>query len=87
MDFLGNVNVFHGRVQDGRARSAVMEVECPEYPHEESRPATLYVRPHELEIEHSPNGVRAVSRPSGADQSGRFGGQGVVAIRPTSAWR
>ena len=54
MDFLGNVNVFHGRVQNGRAVSGSMEVDCPEYPHQEARPATLYVRPHELEIEHSP---------------------------------
>jgi sulfate/thiosulfate transport system ATP-binding protein len=56
MDFLGNVNVFHGRVQNGRAQLGTMEVDYPEYPHQESRPATLYVRPHELEIEHSPNG-------------------------------
>ena len=56
MDFLGNVNVFHGRVQNGRALSGTMEVAYPEYPHQEARPATLYVRPHELEIEHSPNG-------------------------------
>jgi sulfate transport system ATP-binding protein len=33
-----------------------VEVDYPEYPHQESRPATFYVRPHELEIEHSPNG-------------------------------
>ena len=32
-------------------------VDYPDYPHQESRPATLYVRPHELEIEHSPNGA------------------------------
>ena len=54
MDFLGNVNVFHGRVQNGRATLGTMEVDCPEYPHDEERAATLYVRPHELEIEHSP---------------------------------
>jgi len=57
MDFLGNVNVFHGRVQNGRAHMGTMEVECPEYPHQESRDATLYVRPHELDIEHSPVGL------------------------------
>jgi sulfate transport system ATP-binding protein len=57
MDFLGNVNVFHGRVQNGRAQLGSMEVDCPEYPHQEARPATLYVRPHELDIEHSPNGA------------------------------
>ncbi len=56
MDFLGNVNVFHGRVQNGRALLGSLEVDYPEYPHAQSRPATLYVRPHELEIEHSSNG-------------------------------
>ena len=60
MDFLGNVNVFHGRVQNGRAQLGTMEVDCPEYPHQESRPATLYVRPHELDIEHSPNGTASL---------------------------
>ncbi len=54
MDFLGNVNVFHGRVQNGRAVLGTMEVDCPEYPHPEARAATLYVRPHELEIDHAP---------------------------------
>ncbi len=56
MDFLGNVNVFHGRVQNGRALLGSLEVDCPDYPHEEARAATLYVRPHELDIEHAPNG-------------------------------
>jgi len=60
MDFLGNVNVFHGRVQNGRALLGGMEVEYPEYPHQEARPATLYVRPHELEIERLPNGVASL---------------------------
>jgi sulfate/thiosulfate transport system ATP-binding protein len=60
MDFLGNVNVFHGRVQNGRASLGSMEVAYPEYPHQEARPATLYVRPHELEIEHSPNGTASL---------------------------
>ncbi|MBI3838538.1 MAG: sulfate/molybdate ABC transporter ATP-binding protein [Planctomycetia bacterium] len=60
MDFLGNVNVFHGRVQNGRALVGGLEVDCPEYPHQESRPATMYVRPHELEIEHSPNGAASL---------------------------
>jgi sulfate transport system ATP-binding protein len=56
MDFLGNVNVFHGRVQNGRARAGVLEIACPDYPHAEARAATMYVRPHELEIERSANG-------------------------------
>jgi sulfate transport system ATP-binding protein len=56
MDFLGNVNVFHGRVQNGRALVGSMDIAYPEYPHEEARAATMYVRPHELEIEHTPDG-------------------------------
>jgi sulfate transport system ATP-binding protein len=56
MDFLGNVNVFHARLQNGRAQVGSLEVAFPEYPHHEERAATLYVRPHELQIERSPNG-------------------------------
>jgi sulfate/thiosulfate transport system ATP-binding protein len=57
MDFLGNVNVFHGRVFDGRAVINGMEVAFPEYPHSEERAAMLYVRPHELDICRQPNGA------------------------------
>lgn len=56
MDFLGNVNVFHGRVQNGRAMVGGLALEYPDYPHDESLPASAYVRPHELEIERAPNG-------------------------------
>ena len=56
MDFLGNVNVFHGRVQGGKALLGNMEVAYPAYPHEESRAATAYIRPHELDIDRAPTG-------------------------------
>jgi sulfate transport system ATP-binding protein len=56
MDFLGNVNVFHGRVQKGVARLGSLEVAAPEHAHADDRPATGYVRPHEMEIERTPNG-------------------------------
>jgi sulfate/thiosulfate transport system ATP-binding protein len=53
---IGNVNVFHGRVEDGRALLHGFEVDYPDYPHREAKPATVYVRPHELEIDHrAPN--------------------------------
>lgn len=55
MDFLGRVNVFTGRVQNGKAVWHGVEVECPQYPHEESREASVYVRPHELDIERYPS--------------------------------
>jgi sulfate/thiosulfate transport system ATP-binding protein len=57
MDFLGNVNVFHGRLQDGRAHVGGMQFDYPDYAHQEALPTTLYVRPHELELNHSPSEV------------------------------
>jgi sulfate transport system ATP-binding protein len=57
MDFLGNVNVFHGRVKDGRATVCTFALDYPEYPHGEERPAVLYMRPHELEIARQTNGA------------------------------
>ena len=54
MNFLGQVNVFHGRVQNGKAHVGSLELEYPEYSHDESRPATVYVRPHELDLDRSP---------------------------------
>jgi len=60
MDFLGNVNVLRGRVQNGRAHLGGVEVDCPEYPHAESREMAVYVRPHELDIHHTANGVASL---------------------------
>ncbi len=56
MDFLGNVNVFHGRVEKGKAMLGAFEVDYPAYPHDVSSQATAYVRPHELDLERYPNG-------------------------------
>src|SRR6267142_2593007 len=55
MDFLGNVNVFHGSVQNGRARLGSLEIAYPDYPHDESRAATAFIRSHELEILRTSN--------------------------------
>jgi sulfate transport system ATP-binding protein len=57
MDFLGNVNVFHGAVQNGVATLGELSVAWPDHPHTESRPASAYIRPHELEISRERNGV------------------------------
>jgi sulfate transport system ATP-binding protein len=40
MDFLGNVNVFHGRAQNGRARFGDLEVACPAHPHDDPQPGS-----------------------------------------------
>jgi sulfate transport system ATP-binding protein len=51
MDFLGDVNVFHARLQNGQATVGGAELPYPAYPHAEARDANVYVRPHELEID------------------------------------
>src|SRR5439155_25614811 len=60
MDFLGNVNVFHGSVQGGRARLGSLEVSYPDYPHEQTRAAMAFVRSHELELLPKRNGRPAL---------------------------
>jgi sulfate transport system ATP-binding protein len=57
MDFLGNVNVFHGRVHNGKTFVGNMEVHVPELAHVNSGSATVYIRPHELDIDHYSDGT------------------------------
>jgi sulfate/thiosulfate transport system ATP-binding protein len=53
MDFLGNVNVFHGRMASELAMLGSFAVHDP---NDESKPLAAYVRPHELEVDRSPRG-------------------------------
>jgi sulfate transport system ATP-binding protein len=77
MDFLGNVNVFHGRVENGHAFVGNLKVEYPEYPHSQPQAATLYMRPHELDIALKQNGVpglrASVQRVNSAGSLARIG--------------
>jgi sulfate transport system ATP-binding protein len=56
VNFIGNVNIFHGRVQDGRAVLGPIAVAYPEHPHAEARDAAGYARPHELDISRDEDG-------------------------------
>jgi sulfate/thiosulfate transport system ATP-binding protein len=56
MNFLGNVNIFHGRVEQGRALLGPLAVDYPAHSEPEPRPAAGYARPHELEISRSDDG-------------------------------
>jgi sulfate transport system ATP-binding protein len=60
MDFLGNVNVFHGRLQGGRAHLGEVTLDFPDYPHAEGQAAALYVRPHEWDVGRQPSGGNAL---------------------------
>src|SRR5215204_2655137 len=44
MNFLGNVNIFHGRVEKGRALLGTLALDYPEHAGAESRPAAGYAR-------------------------------------------
>jgi len=56
VNFLGQVNIFHGRVQDGQALFGPMAVAFPEHPHTEARTAAGYSRPHELAVSRTDEG-------------------------------
>ena len=50
-EFLGHVNVFHGRLHRGRARIGDIDIDAPEHSEADQQPAVAYVRPHDIEIE------------------------------------
>ena len=48
--FLGNVNLFHGRIDKGEARIGAISINLPEHRQTNDSPAVAYVRPHDIEI-------------------------------------
>ncbi|MDR3707704.1 MAG: sulfate ABC transporter ATP-binding protein [Capsulimonadaceae bacterium] len=54
--FLGSVNLFHGRVHNGRATIGSLDIAAPDDLINTESKAVGFVRPHELEISRSPNG-------------------------------
>ena len=63
MDFLGTVNLFHGRVENGRAFWHGVPVTCSTTTSASQGPARVYLRPHELDIARSGGdaGLRSVA--------------------------
>ena len=55
-NFLGNVNLFHGRVEGGIAYIGQEGTDLQEAGRQDRQQAVLYVRPHQLEISHMPEG-------------------------------
>ncbi len=49
-NFLGNVNLFRGRIEKGKARIGTISLDLPEYRGASDSPAVAYVRPHDIEI-------------------------------------
>lgn len=57
VQFLGQVNVFHGRAGAGQARFSEIAIEAPTATTKEETEARVYVRPHELDIRRYRNGI------------------------------
>src|SRR5882762_9739478 len=58
--FLGNVNLFHGRIHEGRARLGDLDIEVPEHADAQDIPAVGYVRPYDIAVERHRNGAPAI---------------------------
>jgi sulfate transport system ATP-binding protein len=57
-DFLGNVNLFSGRVKDGALVISGMDVAAPEATGEPDTDAIAFVRPHDVRITRGPGGQK-----------------------------
>ena len=55
-NFLGNVNLFHSRVEEGKVYLGELPIELPAESAPDAKSALVFVRPHLLEIEHQRNG-------------------------------
>jgi sulfate transport system ATP-binding protein len=53
-DFIGNVNLFHGRVKDGKFHVGSLVLDFPQKTKQDFDSATIYVRPHQLDIARQP---------------------------------
>jgi sulfate transport system ATP-binding protein len=55
--FMGNVNVFHGRVQNGKAHlGPLAPLDYPEHPHAEEKEAEGFARPYDLDVDRTDEG-------------------------------
>jgi sulfate/thiosulfate transport system ATP-binding protein len=55
-NFLGNVNLFHGRVDGGKVRVGEHELTTADTEHAEQTNVVAYVRPHDIEISRTQEG-------------------------------
>ncbi len=52
--FLGHINLFHGRAHSGWVRLGGLRLQAPEYQNAEHAPAMAYVRPHDIDLLREP---------------------------------
>jgi sulfate transport system ATP-binding protein len=56
MRFMGNVNVFRGRVQNGKAHLGPLALDYPDHPHPEEKRAEGFARPYDVDVERTDAG-------------------------------
>lgn len=59
--FLGDVNLFHGRIQDGLANIGDARIDLPEHEGKHEDQAVFYVRPHEIDISPGGDGAQGIN--------------------------
>lgn len=59
-NFLGKVNLFRGRVREGRIRFGTIELDIPEHADMPDSPAVGYVRSHDIEVLRHPGGEASI---------------------------
>jgi sulfate transport system ATP-binding protein len=60
MEFLGQVNLFHGRIEGGRFKTAGWAVPAGASPPREGTPVRLYVRPHDVDVASQSQGDTSI---------------------------
>ncbi|AIE59978.1 sulfate/molybdate ABC transporter ATP-binding protein [Bacillus methanolicus] len=60
-DFLGNVNLFRGRLHKGKLHHGKFQIDAPEFSETENKAAVGYVRPHDISIEKEASSKDGVS--------------------------
>ena len=78
MNFLGTVNVFRRRVTSLSPETEAFEIQCPDELPQGTRPARIFVRPHDFDVNggsdgelrlHGPRAVRECGGHAGEDRS------------------
>jgi len=58
--FLGDVNLFHGRIHEGRVSIGGSELDAPEWAGARDQAAVAYVRTYDVELGPSPSGASSL---------------------------
>jgi sulfate transport system ATP-binding protein len=61
MNFLGYVNLFHGRMEEGKVRFATVSCDAPDHAPASADAVMVFVRPHELDVDTKRNGHASFS--------------------------